>query len=140
MDHITVCFMFDLAYIMPALVQLNLCELTRFPWQSLVKLEGWEDIVTIISCDMRHWDAPQKADILVFDFFYVTNLMHLQMQVTPCWFACICIICVLGQWVAWFIWWQWAVAWVPWWCPKVFKARRDFNTIIVCIFFPFWLN
>ncbi|WCJ30569.1 Protein arginine N-methyltransferase 5 [Euphorbia peplus] len=32
---------------------------------SLVKLEGWEDIVTIISCDMRHWDAPQKADILV---------------------------------------------------------------------------
>ncbi|KAG8642367.1 hypothetical protein MANES_12G085100v8 [Manihot esculenta] len=32
---------------------------------SLVKLEGWEDIVTIISCDMRHWDAPEKADILV---------------------------------------------------------------------------
>ncbi|XP_065849543.1 protein arginine N-methyltransferase 1.5 [Euphorbia lathyris] len=32
---------------------------------SLVKLEGWEDIVTIVSCDMRHWDAPQKADILV---------------------------------------------------------------------------
>uniref|UniRef100_A0A6M2EL43 Protein arginine N-methyltransferase n=1 Tax=Populus davidiana TaxID=266767 RepID=A0A6M2EL43_9ROSI len=32
---------------------------------SLVKLEGWEDIVTIISCDMRFWDAPEKADILV---------------------------------------------------------------------------
>ncbi|GER28173.1 protein arginine N-methyltransferase 5 [Striga asiatica] len=32
---------------------------------SLVKLEGWEDVVTIISCDMRHWDAPEKADILV---------------------------------------------------------------------------
>ncbi|CAK7354396.1 unnamed protein product [Dovyalis caffra] len=32
---------------------------------SLVKLEGWEDIVTIISCDMRYWDAPEKADILV---------------------------------------------------------------------------
>lgn len=33
--------------------------------QSLVKLEGWEDIVTIVSCDMRNWDAPEKADILV---------------------------------------------------------------------------
>ncbi|KAK7852411.1 protein arginine n-methyltransferase 1.5 [Quercus suber] len=32
---------------------------------SLVKLEGWESIVTIVSCDMRHWDAPEKADILV---------------------------------------------------------------------------
>ncbi|XP_048436353.1 protein arginine N-methyltransferase 1.5 isoform X3 [Pyrus x bretschneideri] len=32
---------------------------------SLVKLEGWENIVTIISCDMRYWDAPEKADILV---------------------------------------------------------------------------
>ncbi|CAA0838296.1 Protein arginine N-methyltransferase 1.5 [Striga hermonthica] len=32
---------------------------------SLVKLEGWEDVVTIVSCDMRHWDAPEKADILV---------------------------------------------------------------------------
>lgn len=33
--------------------------------QSLIKLEGWEGVVTIISCDMRHWDAPEKADILV---------------------------------------------------------------------------
>jgi protein arginine N-methyltransferase 5 len=32
---------------------------------NLVKLEGWEDIVTIVSCDMRCWDAPEKADILV---------------------------------------------------------------------------
>ncbi|KAB1204511.1 Protein arginine N-methyltransferase 1.5 [Morella rubra] len=32
---------------------------------SLVKLEGWENIVTIISSDMRSWDAPEKADILV---------------------------------------------------------------------------
>ncbi|XP_010247166.1 PREDICTED: protein arginine N-methyltransferase 1.5 [Nelumbo nucifera] len=32
---------------------------------SLVKLEGWENIVTIISSDMRCWDAPEKADILV---------------------------------------------------------------------------
>ncbi|PSR91898.1 Protein arginine N-methyltransferase [Actinidia chinensis var. chinensis] len=32
---------------------------------SLVKLEGWENIVTIVSCDMRCWDAPEKADILV---------------------------------------------------------------------------
>lgn len=31
---------------------------------SLVKLEGWEN-VTIISCDMRNWNAPEKADILV---------------------------------------------------------------------------
>ncbi|XP_074334403.1 protein arginine N-methyltransferase 5 isoform X2 [Apium graveolens] len=32
---------------------------------SLVKLEGWENIVTIISSDMRCWEAPEKADILV---------------------------------------------------------------------------
>ncbi|XP_057516470.1 protein arginine N-methyltransferase 1.5 isoform X2 [Amaranthus tricolor] len=32
---------------------------------SLLKLEGWENIVTVISSDMRHWDAPEKADILV---------------------------------------------------------------------------
>ncbi|XP_021276626.1 protein arginine N-methyltransferase 1.5 [Herrania umbratica] len=32
---------------------------------SLVKLEGWENIVTIVSCDMRLWNAPEKADILV---------------------------------------------------------------------------
>lgn len=32
---------------------------------SLVKLEGWQDIVTIVSCDMRQWAAPEKADILV---------------------------------------------------------------------------
>ncbi|KAK4757930.1 hypothetical protein SAY87_019231 [Trapa incisa] len=32
---------------------------------SLVKLEGWENFVTIVSSDMRYWDAPEKADILV---------------------------------------------------------------------------
>ncbi|KAL6578609.1 Protein arginine N-methyltransferase 5 [Orobanche minor] len=32
---------------------------------SLVKLEGWKEKVTIVSCDMRSWDAPEKADILV---------------------------------------------------------------------------
>uniref|UniRef100_A0A7N0U6W9 Protein arginine N-methyltransferase n=1 Tax=Kalanchoe fedtschenkoi TaxID=63787 RepID=A0A7N0U6W9_KALFE len=32
---------------------------------SLVKLEGWQNVVTIISSDMRCWDAPEKADILV---------------------------------------------------------------------------
>ncbi|XP_077215351.1 SHK1 binding protein 1 isoform X1 [Tasmannia lanceolata] len=32
---------------------------------SLIKLEGWENIVTIVSSDMRFWDAPEKADILV---------------------------------------------------------------------------
>jgi len=28
-------------------------------------MEGWEDVVTIISCDMRFWNAPEQADILV---------------------------------------------------------------------------
>ncbi|XP_022754394.1 protein arginine N-methyltransferase 1.5 [Durio zibethinus] len=32
---------------------------------SLVKLEGWENVVTIVSSDMRLWNAPEKADILV---------------------------------------------------------------------------
>ncbi|KAL2637605.1 hypothetical protein AAZX31_06G072300 [Glycine max] len=32
---------------------------------ALVKLEGWEYTVTIVSSDMRHWNAPEKADILV---------------------------------------------------------------------------
>ncbi|CAI9115602.1 OLC1v1016543C1 [Oldenlandia corymbosa var. corymbosa] len=32
---------------------------------SLVKLEGWENVVTIVSSDMRAWVAPEKADILV---------------------------------------------------------------------------
>ncbi|EOA26669.1 hypothetical protein CARUB_v10022745mg, partial [Capsella rubella] len=31
----------------------------------LVKTRGWEGTVTIISCDMRFWSAPEKADILV---------------------------------------------------------------------------
>ncbi|XWS70630.1 hypothetical protein CRYUN_Cryun03dG0063200 [Craigia yunnanensis] len=33
--------------------------------QSLVKLEGWENAVTIVSCDMRLWNSLEKADILV---------------------------------------------------------------------------
>ncbi|GAB2222938.1 hypothetical protein Droror1_Dr00017070 [Drosera rotundifolia] len=32
---------------------------------SLIKLECWEDIVTIVSSDMRCWDAPERADVLV---------------------------------------------------------------------------
>lgn len=32
---------------------------------SLIKLEGWEGIVTVVSSDMRQWVAPEKADILV---------------------------------------------------------------------------
>eukprot|EP00268_Persea_americana_P013136 TRINITY_DN15723_c0_g1_i1.p1 TRINITY_DN15723_c0_g1~~TRINITY_DN15723_c0_g1_i1.p1 ORF type:complete len:658 (+),score=108.19 TRINITY_DN15723_c0_g1_i1:215-2188(+) len=32
---------------------------------SLIKLEGWENIVTVVSSDMRFWEAPEKADILV---------------------------------------------------------------------------
>ncbi|XP_006823171.2 protein arginine N-methyltransferase 5-like, partial [Saccoglossus kowalevskii] len=25
----------------------------------------WGDQVSVISCDMRHWEAPEKADIIV---------------------------------------------------------------------------
>jgi protein arginine N-methyltransferase 5 len=32
---------------------------------SLVKLEGWENRVTIVSSDMRCWNSPERADILV---------------------------------------------------------------------------
>ncbi len=32
---------------------------------SLIKLEGWEEVVTVVSCDMREWNAPEQADILV---------------------------------------------------------------------------
>ena len=39
--------------------------------QSLVKLEGWENVVTIVSCDMRLWNAPEKADILVREYLLV---------------------------------------------------------------------
>ncbi|MFS7964487.1 putative methyltransferase [Helianthus anomalus] len=31
----------------------------------LVKLEGWENMVTIISCDMCCWEALEKANIMV---------------------------------------------------------------------------
>lgn len=45
---------------------MTVCLLTFFfSFQSLVKMEGWEKIVTIISCDMRYWDASEQADILV---------------------------------------------------------------------------
>ncbi|MFS7964483.1 putative methyltransferase [Helianthus anomalus] len=37
----------------------------RASLQSLVKLEGWENMVTIISCDMRCWEALEKANIMV---------------------------------------------------------------------------
>ncbi|XP_065829038.1 protein arginine N-methyltransferase 5-like [Oscarella lobularis] len=30
-----------------------------------MKREEWHDQVTVVSCDMRHWQAPEKADILV---------------------------------------------------------------------------
>ncbi|KAL3689090.1 hypothetical protein R1sor_015399 [Riccia sorocarpa] len=32
---------------------------------SLIKMEGWENLVTVVSCDMRRWNAPEQADILV---------------------------------------------------------------------------
>ena len=27
--------------------------------------EFWGDLVTVVSCDMRHWSAPELADIIV---------------------------------------------------------------------------
>jgi protein arginine N-methyltransferase 5 len=30
-----------------------------------MKQDFWGDLVTIVSCDMRHWSAPEKADIIV---------------------------------------------------------------------------
>ena len=30
-----------------------------------MKEEMWGDQVQVVSCDMRHWTAPEKADILV---------------------------------------------------------------------------
>eukprot|EP00884_Botryococcus_braunii_P016344 jgi/Botrbrau1/3393/Bobra.0337s0034.1 len=33
--------------------------------QHLIAAEGWEDVVTVVGADMRHWEAPEKADILV---------------------------------------------------------------------------
>lgn len=47
---------------------------TTISFQSLVKLEGWENCVTIISSDMRCWDAPEKADILVYSSITVLKL------------------------------------------------------------------
>eukprot|EP00850_Spirogloea_muscicola_P017646 SM000154S01381 [mRNA] locus=s154:56254:62451:- [translate_table: standard] len=32
---------------------------------SLITMEGWQDKVTVVSSDMRHWQAPEQADILV---------------------------------------------------------------------------
>jgi protein arginine N-methyltransferase 5 len=31
----------------------------------MVISEGWKDVVSIVSCDMRKWEAPEKADVLV---------------------------------------------------------------------------
>lgn len=32
---------------------------------SLIKIEGWQGSVTVVSSDMRQWNAPEQADILV---------------------------------------------------------------------------
>eukprot|EP00252_Welwitschia_mirabilis_P023148 TRINITY_DN6476_c0_g1_i2.p1 TRINITY_DN6476_c0_g1~~TRINITY_DN6476_c0_g1_i2.p1 ORF type:complete len:665 (-),score=128.63 TRINITY_DN6476_c0_g1_i2:370-2364(-) len=32
---------------------------------SLIKREHWDGMVTVVSKDMRYWDAPEKADIVV---------------------------------------------------------------------------
>lgn len=46
--------------------------------QCLVRQEGWEKSVTIVSSDMRCWDAPEKADVLVFIFFllFLSLVLH----------------------------------------------------------------
>ncbi|KAL5647639.1 hypothetical protein ACJX0J_041994, partial [Zea mays] len=47
---------------------------------SLIKLEGWESLVTVISTsDMRCWDGPEKADVLAFasQFVYCCNKLGL---------------------------------------------------------------
>lgn len=50
-------------------------------WQSLIKLEGWESFVTIVSSDMRCWNAPEKADILVrSSFSYLLISSYYQCQ------------------------------------------------------------
>ncbi len=30
-----------------------------------MKFEVWGDMVTVVSSDMRQWEAPEKADIIV---------------------------------------------------------------------------
>ena len=30
-----------------------------------LKCEVWGDLVTVVSCDMRTWNPPEKADIIV---------------------------------------------------------------------------
>jgi len=30
-----------------------------------MKAEFWGELVTVVSCDMRHWSAPELADIIV---------------------------------------------------------------------------
>jgi hypothetical protein len=57
--------------------------------QALVKLEGWEDIVTIVSSDMRYWNAPEKADILVNSYTHFVNclIFYVYAPVSDsCWF------------------------------------------------------
>jgi len=49
--------------------------------QALVKLEGWEDTVTIVSSDMRHWNAPEKADILVYFECSLVNCLALIVHI-----------------------------------------------------------
>lgn len=39
-------------------------------WSIIVRLENWRfeewgEQVTVVSCDMRDWAAPEKADIIV---------------------------------------------------------------------------
>lgn len=47
-------------------LKLQICpNITWFISQSLIKIEGWQGSVTVVSSDMRQWNAPEQADILV---------------------------------------------------------------------------
>lgn len=103
--------------------------------QSLIKLEGWESLVTIVSSDMRCWNAPEKADILVISKFVILFYSSYYRCLTSC---------TLfgkhdqGKWAAWFLWRQWIIPGVPWWSSEIFEIRWDFYSIPVCSYFCFF--
>ncbi|ESQ46413.1 hypothetical protein EUTSA_v10000691mg [Eutrema salsugineum] len=47
----------------------------------LVKAKGWEGTVIVISCDVRYWTAPERADILVSNF----RFWSLVSRFVTCW-------------------------------------------------------
>lgn len=86
-------------------------KVTLYPFdQSLVKLEGWENIVSIVSCDMRCWNAPEEADILVgvyllivwslFSFplipIFLFSFVMLCFRLVSCWVLLVIMNCRLN--------------------------------------------